>query len=194
LSHFSSDVDIDVPASVKPGKLFGWTLASQVTAGALTKHPCGVYPQNVPIDPLSGLCAIPYDEAEELDYIKIDFLHLKLYEKFNSREEIEAVLELQPDWGLLLIPENQQKLFQLSKHGDILREVRPRSIDELADVLALIRPGKRELLQEYLKNRKAVRRVLYAKDKHGYAFKKAHSYAYATVIILQLHLMDAGLL
>ena len=84
------------------------------------------------------------------------------------------------------------KLFQLSKHGDVLDAVRPRSVEELADVLALIRPGKKQLLKLYLSQREATRRILYAKDESGYSFKKSHAIAYALVITLQLHLISTG--
>jgi len=121
-------------------------------------------------------------------------LHLSVYDHFQSREEIEALLELEPDWGLLQIPSEQVKLFQLSKHGELLSAVKPRSTEELADCLALIRPGKRQLLKLYLVQREATRRILYARDESGYSFKKSHAIAYALVIVLQLHLITAGVL
>ena len=187
------DVDIDTPPSVDIKAIFPeWTRASLVKDGVLRPHPCGYYPQAIARDPITGLAAIPYEEAERLGYFKIDFLHLSVYEHFKSRAEILELLKVEPDWGLLLIPSQQVKLFQLSKHGDILSVVRPRSVEELADVLALIRPGKKQLLKLYLSHRDATRRTLYAKDESGYSFKKSHAIAYALVIVLQLHLISTG--
>jgi len=121
-------------------------------------------------------------------------LSLGVYNNFSSREEIEALLQIEPDWNLLLIPAEQKKLFQLANHGDVLTTIKPRSVEELADVLALIRPGKRQLTKLYLAQREICRRTLYAKDESGYAFKKAHAIAYALVIVLQLHLISTGVL
>lgn len=192
---FSADVDIDLQTSFKPEKIFdNLVKASMVKNNQLMPHPCGYYGQNIPKDIVTGLSSIPYGEAEELGYLKIDFLHLHVYDYFESREEIDALLEVEPDWGILLVPEEQKKLFQLSKHGDVLSAVKPKSVEELADALALIRPGKKQLLKLYVAQKEATRKALYAKDDTGYSFKKSHAIAYSLVIILQLHLISAGIL
>lgn len=188
------DIDIDFRTDFNPKKLFPWTKASTVKDGVLRAHPCGVYPQKISIDDVTGLAAIPYKEAEEIGYIKIDCLHLGILDYFETREEIDALLDIEPDWGLLTIPSEQKKLFQLSKHGDILSMVKPKSIEELADVLALIRPGKKQLVKLYLTQREATRRILYAKDESGYSFKRSHAIAYALNIQLQLLLIQIGIL
>lgn len=188
------DIDVDLQTSFKPEKLFPWTRACLVKDEELRAHPCGVYPQNIARDAVSGLSAIPYKEAEEMGYLKIDFLHLGVYDYFKTREEIDALVDVEPNWNLLLIPSEQKKLFQLSNHGEILNAVKPKNIEELADVLALIRPGKKQLVKLYNAQREATRRILYAKDEKGYSFKKSHSVAYAYVIVLQLHLIGTGIL
>ena len=188
------DIDIDTPVSFRPEKFFPWTRASLIKNEELRPHTVGYYPQEIAIDPLTNLSAIPYEEAESLGYLKIDFLHLGVYSHFQSREEIDALLEMEPDWGLLLVPSEQKKIFQLANHGDLLDIVKPKSIEELADCNALIRPGKKQLLKLYLSQKEATRRILYAKDERGYTFKKSHAIAYAMVIVLQLHLISAGLL
>lgn len=192
---FSADIDIDLQTSFRPEILFPkFTRASIVKNDQLATHPCGVYLQNIPKDYVSGFAAIPYKEAEDAGYLKLDFLHLGVYDYFKSREEIDALLEIEPDWGLLTIPSEQSKLFQLNRHGDILSTVKPKNIEELADVLALIRPGKKQLVKLYMSQREATRRILYAKDENGYSFKKSHAIAYAMVIVLQLHLISTGVL
>ena len=189
---FSADVDIDLQTTFNPRTIFPWVRAAVLKNDNMTPHPCGVYPQNIAVDPITGLAAIPYDIAEELGYSKIDFLHLGVYDHFKSRAEIKELLAEEPDWGILLIPSEQKKLFQLSKHGDILNAIKPKSIEELADVLALIRPGKKQLVKLYHAQRDACRRILYAKDENGYSFKKSHAIAYSLVIVLQLHLIATG--
>lgn len=188
------DIDIDLQTTFSPWQLFPWTRSTVLRNEEFAPHPCGVHPQKIPVDSLSGLSAIPYKEAEALGYSKIDFLHLSIYDHFNSREEIEGLLEIEPDWGLLTIPSEQKKLFQLSNHGDVLSEIKPKNVEELADVLALIRPGKRQYTKLYHTQRTATRTLLYATDESGYSFKKSHAIAYALVIVLQLHLINAGII
>lgn len=190
----NADIDIDFPTTFKSTSLFPWTRASLVKDGYLSPHPCGNYPQNIPVDPLTGLAAIPYAEAEEIGYFKIDMLSLSVYDNFSSRDEITQLLKIEPDWNLLLVEEHQRKLFQLSKHGDVLNIIKPSNIEELADVLALIRPGKKQLTKLYAAEKELCRRTLYAKDETGYAFKKSHAIAYAMVIVLQLHLISTGVI
>lgn len=188
------DIDIDTKTSFNPTALFPWVRASMVRDGQLSPHPCGVHPQRIPVDQLTGLSAIPYQAAEDIGYFKIDFLHLNVYDNFESREEIDHLLEIDPDWSLLINPKHQKKLFQLSNHGDVLNSIAPTSIEELADVLALIRPGKKQFIKLYKTQREATRRILYAKDESGYSFKKSHAIAYAMVIVLQLHLISLGII
>lgn len=189
------DIDIDIPPTLKIDSIFpNWVRASIFKEGKLTAHPCGRYPQHIPEDYITGLSAMPYDKAEEFGYTKIDFLNLNIYTHFQSRAEIEELLQIEPDWNLLLIPSCQTKLFQLANHGDMLDIIKPKSIEQLADVLALIRPGKSQLAKTYKVNRDATRRILYSKDKDGYSFKKSHAICYAMVVVLQLHLIGAGVI
>lgn len=195
IENSAFDVDIDLPTSFKPENLFpNWTKASILQNEDLRPHPCGVYPQPIPIDPITKLAALPYDAAEKLGFFKIDFLHLQTYNLFESRDEINALLEIEPDWNLLLIPSVVSKLFQLGKHIDLLRKLRPKSVEDVSDAIALIRPGKIELLPLYLDDKVKGRNALYKTGADGFAFKKSHSIGYALVIVLQLHLIELELL
>lgn len=160
--------------------------------GKLTPHNVGVYPQKMATDPITGVAAVPYDQAEDFGYLKVDFLPLHVYNLFTSRTEIEELIKKEPDWKLLLLPSNQEKIFQLSKHGHLFNELRPTSVMEIADLMALIRPGKSNFIGLYKKDREAARRILYAKDESGYSFKKSHALAYSYVVVLQLHLIEQG--
>jgi DNA polymerase III alpha subunit len=188
------DVDIDTQTSFDPVKLFpSWVRASVVRDGRLTPHPCGVYPQRMPRDPMTKLAAIPHEAAEDFGFLKVDFLHLSLLNPIKSREELEALTKTEPNWSLLQLTSTHPKLFQLSKHGDLLIAIKPKSLEELADCIALIRPGKKQFLGLYLKQRAAARVLLYAKDpESGYSFKRSHSFAYALNIIVQLNLIEQG--
>lgn len=185
------DIDIDTRTDFDPLTVFKSAVRASVARdGELTPHPCGYYLQALPKDPITGLAAAPYELAEDLGCFKIDFLHLGVYDSFTSREDVKRLAATEPDWVLLQIPSVVRELFQLSKHLELLQTVKPESVIELADCLALIRPQKRYLLDFYMKDPEACRLLLYTKEPgDAYAFKKAHAIAYALVIVLQLHLL-----
>lgn len=187
------DIDIDFPTNFDPQRLFkNAVAASMVKNDELVKHPCGQYFQNIPTDKETGLAAIPYEEAEALGYFKIDFLHLSILDHFSSKTEIRELMKKSPDWAMLLDPTVVEKLFQIHRHYDLLARVKPRTVEELADCIALIRPGKKHLLASYLKNKQATRPDLYRKSEDGYYFKRSHALSYALTIVLQLHLIKQG--
>ena len=190
------DIDIDFKTNFDPTDIFEQAIpASMVKNNDLMKHPCGHYFQQVPIDGVTNLAAIPYEEAEVLGYFKIDFLHLSVLDHFKNKGQIRELLKYDPDWSLLQDEECVVKLFQISKHHSLLCEVKPQSIQELADCIALIRPGKRVLLERYLRDPTKVRPMLYRSgDDDKSAFKRSHAIAYAMTIVLQLHLIEAKLL
>jgi hypothetical protein len=72
-------------------------------------------------------------------------------------------------------------------HGFILRQVKPESIEQLAAVLAMIRPAKRYLIG---KEWSTVMTEIWKKPENDeYFFKKAHAIAYAHVIVVQMNLI-----
>ena len=190
------DVDLDFPTNFDPLDYFDQaTRASRVQSEQLVKHNVGVYFQSIPKDKVTGLSAIPYKEAEELGYFKIDFLHLNLLDYFKDKKEMRALLNAEPDWMLLESAKVVKKLFQIHQHYAIVSRIKPKNIQELADVIAIIRPAKRYLLDAYVKDRNAIRPEIYRKpDDGGYYFKKGHAIAYSLNIVLQLHLIKGGVL
>jgi hypothetical protein len=185
------DIDIDFPTTFSPPDIFKQAIpASMVQKHKLVKHNCGHYLQEIPRDEISGLAAIPYEEAEALGYFKIDFLHLSLLDNFSSKEEMRELMKVEPDWNLLLDEKCVEKLFQLSKHYDLLQQTRPTSVLELADCIALVRPGKRQLLSRYLQNKEQTRPLLYRQEGDSKSsFRKGHAICYSLTIVLQLHLI-----
>lgn len=187
------DIDIDFQTSFDPRKVFGQAVAaSMVKNDDLVKHPCGHYFQNIPVDPVTSLAAIPYEEAELLGFFKIDFLHLSLLDAFESKTQIRQLLQKEPNWDLLQDSDCVSRLFQLSKHGELLRSVKPRSVQQVADCIALIRPGKKHLLSSYLEDPEGTRKILYQRETAGYSFKRSHAISYALTVVLQLHLIESG--
>ena len=190
------DVDIDFQTTFDPLDYFDEAIrASMVRDGELVKHPAGVYFQAIPKDALTNFAAIPYKAAEDLGYFKFDCLHLTILDHFGNKDEIRQLINIEPDWMLLESAVQVQKLFQLSKHYDLVSQVKPKTVQELADCVSLIRPGKRFLLDAYLKNRDAIRTELYRRDPDAkYYFKRSHAVSYALTIVLQLHLIKGKVL
>lgn len=188
------DIDLDFPSNFQPSTIFPSSVgASMVKNGTLTKHPCGVYFQTMPVDEMTNLAAIPYDKAEEYGFYKIDFLHLSLLDIVTSKQEIRELSRSEPDWSILWNAEHTHKLFQLHKQFDVLNKVRPTSVIELADCIALIRPTKKHLLTEYCADKYSTRPKLYrltGEDKSS--FRRSHALAYALTVVVQLHLISQG--
>lgn len=184
------DIDIDISPSVDLKSIFGDSItnASMVLNNKLTKHPVGIYFQNIPKDPMTRFASIPYKNAQDYGYFKIDFLNLNVLDLFNNKNEIRELLKEEVDWSLLEDESLVKKLFQIGDHFDVVDQVKPKNIQQLADILALIRPGKKHLLDKYLRNKKEVRKVLYKKvEKHD--MRKSHVIPYALIIVLQLNII-----
>ena len=193
------DIDIDCKTSFDPTTIFDVVPASMVKDGELVKHPVGVYFQKIPRDKITGLSAIPYEQAEELGYFKIDFLHLSLLDNFDSKHEIRTLARIPPDWNLLKDTQVVAKLFQLANHFKVVHSIQPTSIQELADCIALIRPSKRHLISKYVeatpKVRDKIRSILYRRDEGDtISFRRGHAISYAVTIVLQLHLIKGGIM
>ena len=186
------DVDIDF-ADNKYEKHFKFIRASRINKDQLVKHNVGVYFQDIPIDNTTGLSAIPYKDAEDIGYLKLDFLHLDLLKYFDNNDQIERLSNIEPDWSLLESEENVKKLFQIHRSFWLINQIKPQNIEELADCLALVRPGKKQLIYKYLENKHEIRKILYIKD-NNFSFKRSHAIAYATTIVLQLHLLKSGII
>lgn len=184
------DIDIDTQSSFDPLDIFPTAIkASMIKDEKITKHPVGVYFQTVPINPLNNLSSIPYKEGDKFNLFKLDFLHLNILDSFSSKAEIRRLIKTPPNWDLLQDEEIVNQLFQISNQFQIIDLIRPKSIQQLADCIALIRPGKRHLLDKYIQDPDNTRPNLYKKtDK--YYFKKGHAISYALTIVLQLHLIQ----
>ena len=186
------DIDIDIAPDVDLHSLFDTAIrASMVTDGELKSHPVGYYFQDIPVDSITGLAAIPYDHSEEFGFFKMDLLTVHILKHFKSKEEMRTLQRKEPNWKLLDDEEVVKTLFHLGKHFDVISKVKPTSIQEVADVFALIRPNKRPLLHKYLENPNFFRTELFTK-RDPMDMRKAHAIPYAILIVLQLHLIEQG--
>ena len=151
------------------------------------KHNTGIYVQSIPYNPITNISTLDYKAAEERGYFKIDLLNVSVYENVNSRQHLLKLMNTEPIWDLLLEDEFTNKLFHVNGHGSILREMKPQTIEQLAAVLAMIRPAKRNLIGKDWNT--VMNEVWVRPDGDEYYFKKAHAIAYAHVVVVQMNLI-----
>ena len=160
-------------------------IPASIISDSVKKHNTGVYFHDMPYDPSTNLSTINYKEAEDLGYFKIDLLNVNIYEYVSNEAHLNRLLEREPDWDLLLHKEIVEQLFHIHDHYDIVAQMQPKSIDQLAMVLAIIRPAKRQLLGE---SWQTIQEQVWSKPKdNSYYFKKSHAVSYAYAIIVQLN-------
>ena len=181
------DVDIDMANRDDFLKLVNVTPASIEKDSKFTKHNTGVYFQNIPKFPLEGYSTIDHKQAEEEGWFKVDFLNNHIYEGIKDETHLDKLINTEPMWELFGHKEIVEQLFHISNHWDIVKQHSPTSLEQLAMILAMIRPGKRHLVG---KDWKEIEKDVWVKPNDGtYFFKKSHSYGYALAIIVQLNLL-----
>jgi len=184
------DIDIDFADRSKALALFEHTVASRKDGNDYKVHNTGIYVTPIPKDVRNNLATIDYKTAEDRGYFKIDFLNVNVYAGVRDAEHLTTLLETEPLWDLLLQDDFSNMLFHVNGHGSILREMKPKTIAELAAVLAMIRPAKRHLIG---KDWKTVEEEVWVKPEGDeYYFKKAHAVAYAAAIVVQMNLICEG--
>ena len=146
------DVDIDFYDREKALKLFKHTPASIIKKEEIEKHKTGVYFHSIPKDPVTGYASIDYKKAEDRGYFKIDCLNVNIYKAVKSEEELVKLMIEEPDWTMLKDKNIVDQLFHLNGHFDIVSKLEPQNIEQLAAVLAIIRPAKRNLMHKYWKD------------------------------------------
>jgi hypothetical protein len=181
------DIDIDFVDRDSALDLFKHIKASRTDEGKLVKHNTGVYLHEVPVNAIEDLCAVPYEDAEDRGYFKVDFLNVGIYKGVRDEAHLVELMNREPLWDLLLEDDFSANLFHVNGHGDILRQTKPESIQELAAVLAMIRPAKRYLIG---KDWNIVMSEVWTKPENAdYFFKKSHATAYAAAIVVQMNLI-----
>jgi DNA polymerase III alpha subunit len=90
-------------------------------------------------------------------------------------------------WELLEHEEFVDQLFHLNGHTNILKKLKPTNIQQLASVLAIIRPAKRHLID---KDWSTIADEVWEKSEDGaYYFKKAHAVGYAMAVVVHMNLL-----
>ena len=186
----SFDVDIDFANREQVLNIVKHTAAMQKDNGKERKHNTGVYFHHVPTNPFTGLCTLDYKQAEDAGWFKIDLLNVGIYGSFASNEQIDELLDKEPMWELLEHREVIQQLFHIHNHADTVIRMKPRSIEQLAMVLAVIRPGKKHLIGRTWAE---IEQEVWTKTEDVYSFKKSHAIGYAAAIALQLNQLVYGI-
>ena len=181
------DIDIDFINRDQALSLFTHVPASRKENDKLIKHNTGIYFHEVPVDPIKNLCSIPYDDAEKEGFFKIDFLNVNLYKNVRDENHLMQLMNTEPLWDLLEQDDFVNLLFHINGHGNILRAMKPKNIEQLAAILAVIRPAKRYLLGSDWDT--VLKEVWKKPDTDEYYFKKSHATAYAMAIIVQMNLI-----
>lgn len=153
------------------------------------KHNTGVYCQNIPYNAYTETSGIDYIEAERRGYFKIDFLNVSLYQQISSNDELEKLMNIEPNWAQLYDPEFCGKLIHIGNHYDTLIRMPEAvtSIDKMAMFLAIIRPAKRHLIG---KPWDTVEKTVWDKVEGEYSFKRSHSVAYSQLVVVHMNLLN----
>ncbi len=150
------------------------------------KHNTGVYFTEVPHNPLDNVSTLDYKQAEDRGYFKVDFLNVSIYEKVKNEKHLIELMTKQPMWQLLEAKDFSDQVFHLNGHSTILQKLKPTSIEQLAAVLAIIRPSKRYLIN---KSWDEIMKEVWVKPKEGYFFKKSHATSYAVAVVVHMNLI-----
>ena len=152
------------------------------------KHNTGVYVTEVPHNPIDNLATIDYNAAEDRGYFKLDFLNVSIYKDVRDEAHLQELMEREPIWELLKHSEFCSQVFHLSGNEDLVGKLGPSSIEQLAAVLAIIRPSKRYLAKDVDWDR--INREVWTKPEDGsYYFKKAHAISYAMACVVHMNLL-----
>lgn len=169
------DVFKHVTATIKDGK----------------KHNTGIYVHSIPYNPVTNLSTLDYKDAELNGFFKIDFLNVNVYNGIRDRQHLLTLMNQEPLWNLLEQDDFTDLIFHINGHGSILRELKPTSIEQLAAVLAIIRPAKRYLIGKDWST--ILNEVWIKPTSDEFYFRKSHAIAYAHAIVVQMNLICESL-
>jgi len=126
--------------------------------------------------------------ADELGYFKLDFLNVNIYSQVKSRQHLKQLFDHEPPWHKLQDQTFVDQLFHLNGHFDVVEKLQPKTLEQLAACLAIIRPAKRYLLN---KTWEQIFNEVWQKPTDGqYFFKQAHAFSYAGAVIVHMNLLN----
>jgi len=192
------DVDLDVSDRDQAlTALRNYVQASQVNNDAvLVPHNTGIYFQDIPVDPVTKLSAFPYKEAEFIGFFKVDLIPNHVYDLVESNEELESLLEAPINWEwfqdkrFFEAEDRRYQLTHLANYHHLCEMYPPQSVEDIACLLALIRPRKKYLVgQPWETIVDTVWKKLDSEDDQHYFFKKSHAVAFGVLVVLHAQLI-----
>ena len=195
MSYIIPDLDLDMSAETNDVilKTLHHIPASKINDKGIFPHGVGNYFMDIPVDRVSELASIDYKIAEEkFGYIKVDFLHNTVYDRFKNRQELLDIVDTEPDWSLLYKKTVIERLPHISNYYTLINQL-PKidSIEKLAMFIAIIRPAKKYLIPILEKEGwKGIEKDIWKKEDEGYQFKKSHAIAFAIMIKVALLSLD----
>jgi hypothetical protein len=188
LVKVNTDVDIDVfNRDILLEKLQHVTARIKRDGDEYVKHNTGVYFQRIPYDPMTNIATIDHKDSNDIGYMKIDFLNNSVYKGVRDEDHLNALIAATPQWELLQHADIIKNLTHIGDYADLVIRLAPDSLEKIAMILAIIRPGKAHLRNSSWDE---IEKSVWVKPTDGtYYFKKSHSFAFALSIIVQLNLM-----
>ena len=150
------------------------------------KHNTGIYATEIPHNPIDNLATVDHKTAEERGYFKLDFLNVSIYKDVRDETHLAHLMEQEPIWKLLEHADFSNTVFHLNGHSELLKVLKPTSVEQLAATLAIIRPAKRYLANE---SWNTIMEEVWKKPEEGYYFKKAHAVSYAVACVVHMNLL-----
>ena len=185
------DIDIDFSNRDKALEYLQYIPASIIKDGKITKHNTGVYFHAVPVDPITNQCSWDYEYAEHMNMYKIDMLNVSVYDTIRDEQHLLDLMEKPLNWSLFENPKFVAKLFHLGHYGDLTSKLKPKSIEHIAMILALIRPGKKHLQTRCI-NRgfDSIKEDIWTSEPgDAYVFRKSHAFSYAVLVGVHANLI-----
>jgi DNA polymerase-3 subunit alpha len=151
-----------------------------------------------------ALTQYPMDVLEEVGLLKMDFLGLR---NLTIIQETLRHLERQgTSLNLEQLPPRDEKTFRMLSKGEttgifqlesagmrnVLRELKPTSLDDIIAVLALYRPGPMEIIPQYIQAKHGETRVSYAHPDLEPILKETHGFMIYQEQIMQISSKLAG--
>ena len=183
-----ADIDIDFPdREAALSHLSHYTASIARPLGATARHASGVYFTDIPHD-IDGSATIDYKSADERGYFKIDFLNVSVYEQVTSEHHLIKLMTTEPPWDRLLEKEFCERLIHIGNYWSMICGLPEpiNSIPRMAMFLALIRPGKKNLIGQPWS---VIAKTVWDRDVEGYTFRKAHAISYAHLVIIHMNLL-----
>ena len=184
------DIDIDFADRQKILDKLPHVKATINDHNGLKSHNTGVYFTDIPTDPFAGYSSIDYKQAEDIGYVKLDFLNVSLYNQVESEDHLTELMQQEPDWAKLYDREFCAQLIHIGNHYDTMIKM-PEAVNSIARMamfISVIRPAKRHLIGQPWSE---VAKTVWEKPTDdSYYFKHSHAIAYATLVAVNLNLLN----